>query len=91
MRTISAVDLRNDLEGIVKALRKGESMELTYRGETVGRLLPSAKDAKSAAAAALDRLSQRHANDPGYAQKVEKYIQEVYDDRRSYGSRQPPE
>jgi antitoxin (DNA-binding transcriptional repressor) of toxin-antitoxin stability system len=91
MRTISAVDLRNDLEGIVKSLKRGEHMELTYRGETVGQLLPSTKETKSAADAALDRLSRRHANDPEYAQKVEKYIQEVYEDRRSYGSRQPPE
>ena len=91
MRTISAVDLRNNLEGIVKSLKRGERMELTYRGETVGQLLPSAKEAKSAADAALDRLSQRHANDPEYALKVEKYIQEVYEDRRSYGTRQPPE
>lgn len=41
MRTISAVDLRNDLEGIVKSLRRGERMELTYRGEKVADLVPN--------------------------------------------------
>ena len=91
MRTISAVDLRNDLEGIVKSLKKGESMELTYRGETVGQLLPSAHTQKSNAAAALERLARSHANDPDYARKAEQYVQEVYEDRRSYGSRQVPE
>ena len=41
MRTISAVDLRNDLEGIVKSLRRGERMDLTYRGEKVADLVPN--------------------------------------------------
>lgn len=91
MRTISAVDLRNDLEGIVKLLRKGERLELTYRGEVVGQLLPPPVVEKSNAAAALARIAQRHADDPLYPEKVERYIQEVYEDRRSYGSRQPPE
>lgn len=91
MRIISAVDLRNDLEGIVKSLKRGESMELTYRGETVGQLLPPAHAQKSNAAAALERLARSHVSDPEYAQKAEKYLKEVYEDRRSYGSRQVPE
>lgn len=91
MRTISAVDLRNNLEDIVKRLIKGEPMELTYRGETVARLLPTTKVGKSAAEAALERLASSHANDPDYTKKAEQYAQEVYEDRRSYGSREVPE
>lgn len=91
MKTISALDLRKDLEGIIKLLKKGESLELTYRGETVGRLLPTPDVEKSTVKAALERLAKRHADDPTHGQKVEKYIQEVYEDRRSYGSREVPE
>jgi len=87
MKTISAVELRNDLEGIVKALKKGERMELTYRGETVGHILPVSSDPRSAAMAAMERLQRSHAGDPEYELKVEKYIQEVYEDRRAYGDR----
>ena len=91
MRTISAVDLRNDLEGIVKRLIKGEHMELSYRGEVVAELRPKAdeKSRRHAATAALERIWTRTRNDPDYGQKVEKYIQEVYEDRKSYGDRKP--
>jgi antitoxin (DNA-binding transcriptional repressor) of toxin-antitoxin stability system len=91
MKTISAVDLRNNLEGIVKALKRGEHLELTYRGETVGQLLPTAHTQKSKADAALERLSLSHVNDPHYAQKADQHLKEVYEDRRSYGSRQVSE
>jgi antitoxin (DNA-binding transcriptional repressor) of toxin-antitoxin stability system len=87
MRTISAVDLRNDLEGIVKSLKRGERLELTYRGEMVGQLLPAAHSRKSNADAAIERLARSHLNDPDYTQKADHYLQEVYADRRSYGSR----
>jgi antitoxin (DNA-binding transcriptional repressor) of toxin-antitoxin stability system len=40
VKTIAALDLRNDLEGVVKALKRGERMALTYRGELVGELSP---------------------------------------------------
>ncbi len=90
MRTISAVDLRNNLEGIVKRLRKGERMELTYRGETVAQIVPPPHVEKSNAEAALERLARSHANDPEYAKKAEQYLQEVYEDRRSYGGREAP-
>lgn len=91
MKTISAVDLRNDLEGIVKSLKRGERMELTYRGEMVGHLLPAAHTQKSNTDAAIERLARSHVDDPGYAQKAEQYLREVYEDRRSYGSRQVSE
>ena len=91
MRTISAVDLRNDLEGIVKLLRKGETLALTYRGETVAELKPVSptQEKQDHAQAALKRIWARTRQDPNYSQKVEQYVQEVYEDRKSYGERDP--
>jgi len=91
MKTISAVDLRNNLEGIVKRLIKGEHMELSYRGDIVAELRPVTDEKRrhSEATAALERIWARTRQDPDYAQKAERYIQEVYEDRKSYGDRNP--
>jgi antitoxin (DNA-binding transcriptional repressor) of toxin-antitoxin stability system len=91
MKTISAVDLRNDLEGIVKSLKRGERMELTYRGEIVAELKPIAdeKRKREEANAAFERIWARTRQIPDYARKAEEYIQEVYEDRKSYGDRNP--
>ena len=90
MRTISAVDLRNDLEGIVKSLRRGEHMELTYRGEKVADLVPPApKAVNETALAALRRAQEITARDPEYAQKAEIYLKELREDHKAWGERSP--
>ena len=90
MRTISAVDLRNDLEGIVKALRRGERMELTYRGEKVADLIPPApKAANEKALAALRRAQEITAADPDYPKKAEIYLKELREDQLAWGERSP--
>lgn len=90
MRTISAVDLRNDLEGIVKSLKKGEHMELTYRGERIAEMIPAKpKAANQEALAALRRAWAITDQIPDYATKAEAYLQELREDQKKFGDRTP--
>jgi antitoxin (DNA-binding transcriptional repressor) of toxin-antitoxin stability system len=89
MRTISAVDLRNDLEGIVKALKKGEHMELTYRGERIAEMVPTTSAPKPTPLEALRKLQEITARDPDYAQKAETYLRELREDQKAWGERSP--
>jgi len=89
MRTISAVDLRNDLEGIVKSLKKGEHMELTYRGEKIAEMVPARPSAKLTPLEALRRAQEITARDPDYAQKTEVYLRELREDQKAWGDRSP--
>lgn len=95
MKTIAAVDLRNDLEGVVKALKRGERMALTYRGELVGEISPPSKptaigelpEANRRALEALKELRAITARDPDYRRKADAYLQELREDRIAYGER----
>jgi antitoxin (DNA-binding transcriptional repressor) of toxin-antitoxin stability system len=89
MRTISAVDLRNDLEGIVKSLKRGERMELTYRGETVAEMVPTKSSPNPTPLEALRKLQEISARDPDYAQKAETYLRELREDQKAWGERSP--
>ena len=89
MRTISAVDLRNDLEGIVKALRRGERMDLTYRGERIAEMIPSKPAAKLTPLEALRRAQEITARDPDYPQKAATYLKELREDQVAWGERSP--
>jgi len=89
MRTISAVDLRNDLEGVVKSLRRGEHLELTYRGERIAEMVPAKPAGKPTALEALRRAQEITAGDPEYARKARAYLQELREDQRAWGERSP--
>ena len=90
MKTISAVELRNDLEGIVKSLKRGERMELTYRGEPVAELVPrTAKSANQDALAALRRAWKITDRIPDYPQRSESYLRELREDQQAFGERTP--
>jgi prevent-host-death family protein len=89
MKTISAVELRNDLEGIVKALRKGERMELTYRGEKVADLVPVKEAPGMTPLEALKMAQEITSQDPNYLEKAEQYLREVREDSRAWGERSP--
>lgn len=90
MKTISAVDLRKDLEGIVKSLKRGEHMELTYRGKKVAELVPQTPAAGNARAlAALRRAQEITALDPDYLQKAEAYLRELREDQKAWGEHSP--
>lgn len=40
MKTISMVDFRLHSEGVVRQLRRGENLTLSYRGRPLARLVP---------------------------------------------------
>lgn len=89
MKTISAVDLRNDLEGIVKSLKRGEHMELTYRGEIVAEMVPTKPTPKMTPLQAFKRAQEITAQDPHYLQKAEAYLAELREDQKAWGERSP--
>lgn len=89
MKTISAVDLRKDLEGIVKCLKRGERMALTYRGEKVADLVPTRSGPAVTPLEALERAQAITLRDPDYLKKAEEYLREVREDRRAWGERSP--
>ncbi len=89
MRTISAVDLRNNLEGIVKSLKKGEHMELTYRGERIAEMVPAKQVQKMTPLEALRRAQEITALDPHYQEKAETYLRELREDQKAWGERSP--
>lgn len=89
MKTISAVELRNDLEGIVKALKRGERMSLTYRGERIAEMIPTKPAAKLTPLQALKLAQEITARDPDYPQKAESYLRELREDQKAWGERSP--
>jgi antitoxin (DNA-binding transcriptional repressor) of toxin-antitoxin stability system len=90
MRTITAVDLRNDLEGIVKSLKRGETLELTYRGEKIAEMLPvRKKQPNQKALEALHRAWELTDQIPDYDEKAAAYIQQLREDRAAWGERTP--
>ena len=89
MRTISAVDLRNDFEGVVKSLRRGERLELTYRGELIAEMVPTKSASKMTPLEALRRAQEITARDPDYPQKAATYLKELREDQKAWGERSP--
>ena len=89
MKTISALELRNNFEGIVKSLKRGERMELTYRGEPVADLIPRAVSARITPLDALQRAQEITAGDPDYLQKATTYLKELREDQKAWGERSP--
>jgi len=47
MTSISMVELRRDAEGVLRRVRQGERLVLTYRGRPVARLEPYAQPVAS--------------------------------------------
>lgn len=48
MNTVTMVDLRRDAEGVLRRVRQGERLVLTYRGRPAARLEPVAEPEPSA-------------------------------------------
>jgi len=89
MKSVSAVELRNDLEGIVKRLRKGEHLELTYRGERVAEMIPAKPAATLTPLQALRRAQEIATGDPDYPRKAETYLRELREDQKIWGEPSP--
>ena len=43
MSSVSMVELRKDAEGVLRRVKQGENLVLTYRGKPAARLTPYAK------------------------------------------------
>lgn len=89
MRTISMVDLRTDSERIVRELKRGERMLLSYRGKPLAELVPPASTAKRISPLeALDRAHELTVEDPGYAGRAAGYLQDLREDQKAWSGRE---
>ena len=94
MKTVSAVELRNDLEGIVKRLRKGVTQPnfvhtSGYRGERIAEMIPAKPAATLTPLQALRRAQEIATGDPDYARKAETYLRELREDQKVWGEPSP--
>jgi antitoxin (DNA-binding transcriptional repressor) of toxin-antitoxin stability system len=88
MKTISMVDLRTHSERIVRELRRGERMMLSYRGELLAELVPAAAAVgKMTPLQALQHAQQLVARDAKYAEKTETYLRQLREDQKTWGEK----
>jgi antitoxin (DNA-binding transcriptional repressor) of toxin-antitoxin stability system len=87
MKTISMVDLRTDSERIVRELKRGERMILSYRGEPLAELVPSCSAKRASPLEALMRARELTAGEPGFAAKAFSYLKEVRTDQEAWSER----
>jgi len=64
MKEIAALELRKDLASVIKSLRQGVSLILTYRGTAIGRLEPMKPSKKSGAKDPLRSIGERAIESP---------------------------
>jgi antitoxin (DNA-binding transcriptional repressor) of toxin-antitoxin stability system len=90
MKTISMVDLRTNSERIVRDLKRGEHMILSYRGKPLAELVPSlAATKKMTPLAALNQAQMLTSQDAHYAEKTEAYLRELREDQKAWGEKTP--
>jgi antitoxin (DNA-binding transcriptional repressor) of toxin-antitoxin stability system len=88
VKTISMVDLRTQSERIVRDLKRGERMMLSYRGEPLAELVPSGIAAKSISPLeALKRVQDLTARDAGMADRAQRYLQDLREDQKTWSKR----
>lgn len=88
VKTISMVELRTQSERIVRELKRGERMILSYRGEPLAELVPAAISAKKVTPQEALRQAQELAlQDPGYADKAAGYLQDLREDQKAWSGR----
>jgi len=88
MKTVSMVDLRTDSERIVRDLKRGERMILSYRGKPLAELVPATN--ASAKLSPLEALSQAQGllgRDTSYADRADAYLKELRADQRAWSER----
>jgi antitoxin (DNA-binding transcriptional repressor) of toxin-antitoxin stability system len=91
MKTISMVDLRTHSERIVRELKRGERMILSYRGAPLAELVPTGLAAKRISPlAALKQAQSLMARDPGSAAKAAGYLQDLREDQAVWSRRPAP-
>jgi antitoxin (DNA-binding transcriptional repressor) of toxin-antitoxin stability system len=88
MKTISMVDLRTHSERIVRDLKRGERMILSYRGEPLAELVPAASS--SPRLSPLEALNQAQGllgRDSDYADRAGAYLKELRADQKAWSER----
>lgn len=84
------VDLRTNSEQIVRSLKRGEHMILSYRGEPLAELVPSASATrKTTPLEALHQAQTLTTQDPTYAEKTEAYLRGLREDQKAWGESTP--
>lgn len=89
MKSISAVELRNNLEGVVKSLKRGERLELTYRGEAIAEMIPANRASKLTPLQALKHAHAISAQDPKAGKHAADYLAELRAEQKGFGERLP--
>jgi antitoxin (DNA-binding transcriptional repressor) of toxin-antitoxin stability system len=88
MKTISMVDLRTHSERIVRELKRGERMMLSYRGKPLAELVPSGASGKRISPLeALNRAQDLTARDPAYTAGAVGYLQDLREDQTTWSKR----
>ena len=88
MKTISMVDFRTHSERIVRELRRGERMMLSYRGEPLAELVPAGTaNVKLSPLQALNQAQQLVGRDSDYTHKTETYLRQLREDQKTWGER----
>lgn len=90
MKTISMVDLRTHSERIVRDLRRGERMILSYRGEPLAELVPAISS--SGRLLPLEALNQAQGllgRDSNYPSRADAYLKELRADQEIWSERSP--
>lgn len=90
MKTISMVDLRTDSERIVRDLKRGERMILSYRGEPLAELVPATNaSVKLSPLEALNQAQGLLGRDSNYANRADAFLKELRADQRAWSERSP--
>ncbi|MGH7995942.1 MAG: type II toxin-antitoxin system Phd/YefM family antitoxin [Opitutaceae bacterium] len=88
MKTISMVDLRTHSERIVRDLKRGERMMLSYRGLPLAVLVPSGRAAKRISPLeALKQAQELTARDAGMADRALRYLKDLREDQKTWSKR----
>jgi antitoxin (DNA-binding transcriptional repressor) of toxin-antitoxin stability system len=88
MKTISMVELRTQSERIVRDLKRGERMMLSYRGELLAEIVPSALAAKKLSP--IEALSQAHelgGSSADASAKALSYLKQLRADQKVWSER----
>jgi antitoxin (DNA-binding transcriptional repressor) of toxin-antitoxin stability system len=89
MKTVTMVELRTHSERIVRDLKRGERMMLSYRGEPLAELVPTSPKGKITPLEALKGMQALIAEDPDYTRKTETYVRQLREDQKAWGERSP--
>jgi len=82
------VDLRTDSERIVRDLKRGERMILSYRGEPLAELVPSGFACnRTSPLEALKHAHELTTRDVRYSANAAAYLRELNEDQKAWGER----